>query len=481
MSSIINCYYDYEVQKLSGNFITDNINTTACTTDEMKSSDMIDKLGGSPFIFDTGSYPILDGFNESIILPEVSLNYTHHIFSNSTITLSAVIVTPGSDTHYSYTWYKKRILPNTENSNKLQAYLTNNLSDYLQIQIGELGNYRDYTTYEVIPNETSSSITINSKTDIFSYYCAVRNLNGIVNTNIVGVCILDGQGTLSDPFQIENIHQFYSMQWLSAQNNIGGPYDNEHVYFEQTKDLYFNTIVGSKSVISLPGVILHYNGKGFHLVHLTINSGDKINCGVFEELASDSEIINLGFDNVYVAIPLLSNSTELNLGLLCGKCSNITIDNVWIINESSAYIEAPSNQTGNYHIGGLVGYIPIEATNANISNCYTTSFMCECGDNTIIGSNINVYVGGLVGYGGNFKNCYFASSQIFVSASNVESKIVNPISNNANFINCYYDSTKYGTKYPVTPTTGLVAKTTSQMQNEDILTELGESYYLISN
>lgn len=479
MSSIINCYYDYEVQRLSGNLITENINTVACTTDEMKSLDMIDRLGGSPFLSEEDSYPILDGYDETIVLPEIKLSSDTHIFSNSAVTLSVVIVNPGSNTNYSYTWYRKRILSNTSNSDTLQPYLSDELSEYLPIQIAELGDYKDYTTYEVIPDATTSSITIDSKTDIFSYYCKVNNLNGSVNSNIVGVCILDGQGTANNPFQIENIHQFYSMQWLSAQNNLGGPYNNSVLFFEQTEDLYFNILVPEYKSIPIPGIVLHYNGKGYSLNNLDMITDTKIsNIGIFEELASGSEIINLGLNNIDINIT--STSTSMNAGILSGECSNIIIDNVYSEN-CNIISNLDSSANGSYNFGGIIGYIPSGAPDVTISNCYS-NFNIEFTNSLAITSSRSLNIGGLVGINGNFINCYYAGKLV---DGIFNSEDVNPISNNGDITNCYYDSDKYvfdsgNTVLPDSPvTTELQSRTTSQMQNEDILDELGKSYYLL--
>ena len=187
---------------------------------------------------------------------------------------------------------------------------------------------------------------------------------------------------------------------------------------------------------------------------------------------------NLGLNNVDINIT--STSTSMNAGILSGECSNIVIDNVYSEN-CNIISNLGSSTNGDYNFGGIIGYIPSGAPDVTISNCYS-NFNIEFTNSLAITSGRSLNIGGLVGINGNFINCYYVGKLV---DGIFNSEDVNPISNNGDITNCYYDSDKYifdsgNTVLPDSPvTTELQSRTTSQMQNEDILDELGKSYYLL--
>lgn len=139
---------------------------------------------------------------------------------------------------------------------------------------------------------------------------------------------------ISTPQQLDNI-----------RNNLSGEY-------ELTNDIDMSgfgnfTPIGTSSS-RFKG---KFNGNGFVIKNLTVNNGNNNYSGLFG-YCENATIQNLGLKNVNI------KSTANYSGGLIGYSVNTTISNCYV----DGYV------TGNYGVGGLVGWF-INAS--KITNCYT--------------------------------------------------------------------------------------------------------------
>ena len=247
-----------------------------------------------------------------------------------------------------------------------------------------------------------------------------------------------GDGSLENPFLVEDAQDFQAMDGMTSYYPAGLPY----LYFKQTKDISFNgmeiTPIGSTRVEtgSFQGVPLFcgsYDGGGHSLLGVTTHGlflaansffkNIKIHCevnggsGYGGALVDDADSCRFINCEVYGAIRPMNPINSGGVGGLVGAASDCSFDNCLV----DADVE------GEYVTGGLVGY----AYYSTFHKCASKGFVN--GDDNVGGfvgdssysdyvncysiATISVqseydYAGGFVGRtdGDTFKNCYAASS-----------------------------------------------------------------------
>jgi hypothetical protein len=170
-----------------------------------------------------------------------------------------------------------------------------------------------------------------------------------------------------------------------------------------------------------------FDGKGYKITNLVINRSSMDYVGLFGYAGSESEIKDVGLEDVDV------NGSSY-VGGLVGNNSG-TITNCYSTGSVSGF---------SYADGGLVG-----SNSGTITNCYSTG--------SVSGSS---YVGGLVGYdSGAIKNCYSTGS---VSGSSIVGGLVGYDFNSETTKDSYWDNETSGQS----SSAGGTGKTTAEMKQE---------------
>jgi hypothetical protein len=123
-----------------------------------------------------------------------------------------------------------------------------------------------------------------------------------------------------------------------------------------------------------------FDGNGHKISHLTINSGEYL--GLFGQLADGAEVRNLGVVNVDI-----DNSSGERIGGLVGLSWNGTVINCY----------STGTVTGNYYVGGLVGY-----NVGTVTCCYSTCVV----------DGLRWSIGGLVGYNGAYVQQSYSTGNV---------------------------------------------------------------------
>ncbi len=175
-----------------------------------------------------------------------------------------------------------------------------------------------------------------------------------------------GTGTADNPYQVSNIDE------LNAVNI------NPLSYYILVKDIDLAAITYTNAVIS--NFAGSFDGNGFSIKNLTIDSGLTNSIGLFGNLNYDATISNLALES-------------------CNICGSYAVGGLLGSNDGGKILNCyvSGQVTGNYFVGGLVGYDYSGA----IENCYALG-----------GVNGDWYVGGVAGSSSSsvIKNCYAGAS-----------------------------------------------------------------------
>ncbi len=197
-----------------------------------------------------------------------------------------------------------------------------------------------------------------------------------------------GSGTEEDPYIITDA------------NDLGTIWYRPWACYKLANDINLAGIKWSCAVVpDFNGV---FDGNGFSVRNLDINSVAYQYVGLFGWIENSSIVKNLGIENCTVnsSLNYVGGLAGINYGSI-GNCYST------------------GNVSGSSSVGGLAGY-----SNGSISNCYSTGAVSGSSDS----------VGGLVGgnSGSNISNCY--STGVVSGASSVGGLVGN---NNGLISNCY--------------------------------------------
>lgn len=284
-----------------------------------------------------------------------------------------------------------------------------------------------------------------------------HGLRGVVAAqNEIGTVTLEGDGTSTNPYKIENYSQLLEFAALvnggqtsicavlTADITAGNELFDSDGNLKQTlpEENQWTPIVYSS------GYSKRYTGtfdrQGYTISGLYTNDNNKSNVGLFGYLGESGIIRNVGIvasyfngkdnvggvcgynegtiENCYNKVTTVSGTgKEANIGGVCGSNNNgSTIENCY----------NTGNVSGTANIGGVCGY---NNFNCTIKNCYnignvsgteTSSYIGGvCGNNNnstinncynagnVSGTENNNYVGEVCGYNGDkntkIENCYF--------------------------------------------------------------------------
>jgi hypothetical protein len=261
--------------------------------------------------------------------------------------------------------------------------------------------------------------------------------NGYNNTVSFNIYVADfsGNGIESDPFHITSLTDLYA---LSQNSDYWGYSFIQTADIDASETCTWNDGSGfspiGNSSTKFTGT---YNGQGYAIDSLTINKSNQIYVGLF------------GFTNGATISNVEINNGKLTgnycVGGLVGYNYSSAITKCYvtgIVTGSDNYIgglvgynysSAISNSfftgivSGVYNIGGLVGRNNLSST---ISNCYSTGIVTGNGN----------YAGGLVGSSyssSTISNCY---TTVSVSGDSYIGDLLGYNSSNSSVENCYYNS-----------------------------------------
>jgi len=243
-----------------------------------------------------------------------------------------------------------------------------------------------------------------------------------------------GVGTSTDPYQVETLNNLY---WIS-QNDTS--WDK---YFEQTADIDAATTSGwdggagflpiGNSITAFTG---SYNGQGGTVAGLTINRPTTTFVGLFG-FAVGGEVKNIG-------VTTASITGNYFVGGIVGYVLNST---------DIANCFSSGSVTGNYFVGGLTGFLD------------DGSLLDNCGSTASVSGNR--YVGGLSGRNlASVSDCYAAGS---VSGTSYTGGLAGDGAGTAT--NSFYDTQTTGQ----TTSAGGTGKTTAEMKDIATYTSLATS------
>ena len=244
---------------------------------------------------------------------------------------------------------------------------------------------------------TSSSIGFDNNS---IHYSNGKN-SGIVISNVssgnndtitfnVEVPSIDGSGTSSDPYIIDDVSDF---DLVRGQSNA---------YFKMTKDI---DMTGINNFVSLGEFKGNFDGQGYKIKNLTIKEDSDINtAAIFESIYDKATVKNLVIENINSVNT--SGSAAALAGSIYGTVENVKVESGNIDgsagNSSSMFKSAglaaytlesakisnsysKANVVGTGSVGGFIGI----NSNATIENCYSTGL--------VNGKNSNDSVGGFIG------------------------------------------------------------------------------------
>ncbi len=189
--------------------------------------------------------------------------------------------------------------------------------------------------------------------------------------------ILDGAGTMLEPYRIYTASDFLAMGRYTCD------YDKS---YQLMNDIDLNPtgadILPHAPIAAIESFTGHFDGNGYIIRNLTINSSGSY-LGLFGKTASSARIQNVILENVN------SHGGEESdyVGGLVG-------DNMGVIENC----RCTADVSGNTQLGGLVG----RNNEGHINYC------CSYGNITGVNQATYTYIGGLVGYNafGAINNCY---------------------------------------------------------------------------
>ncbi|MCD4830403.1 MAG: hypothetical protein K8R02_01185 [Anaerohalosphaeraceae bacterium] len=250
----------------------------------------------------------------------------------------------------------------------------------------------------------------------------------------INVYAISGSGTESDPYLIQSLSDFND---FVADANYWDDYTRLETDVNLAGITYTNAPVSPDASSQFSG---NFDGNGYGIVNLTINTGHLLNH-------------YLGLFGYIDSVGVVKNLTVADCNII-GRCDSDFIGALAGFNYGT--IEeccATGSLSGDDRIGGLVG----NNNNGNINNCYAQI--------SIIGDDSKI--GGLVGYSynGNISYCYSTGA---VSGSADVGGLIG--SGNSDTITaCFWDVQTSGTF----TSAGGTGKTTSEMQEESTFTDAG--------
>ena len=158
-----------------------------------------------------------------------------------------------------------------------------------------------------------------------------------INPNIA-TATLNGEGTSENPYKLNNVSSFETLQRLIERG-----YDFAGYYFDVVQDIDFNgqTFMLGTEDVHFAGMI---DGNGYTLKNLTINDNDLDNVGLFSYLGNRGKIHDLNIENFKV-------TGHDNVGSLVGVNEGTLQD----INVYSTTTTTNVGVNGNSNVGGLAG------------------------------------------------------------------------------------------------------------------------------
>lgn len=220
--------------------------------------------------------------------------------------------------------------------------------------------------------------------------------------------------------------------YVSTPEQLNNIRNDLYAHYQLTNDIDMSNWGNFEPIDMFYG---QFNGNGYKINNLTINS-DSSFVGLFTRVLNEGTVKNLGLQNVNI------ESSGFDVGGICGYLTG-TIQNCFV-----------TGQIKGNRAGGLVGRTG--GTNSIIENCFT--------DCQVQGEN---YIGGFVGSATSTK-FYKNYSISTVSGSNSVGGFYGSSNTNASlrpsYVSNYFDYDRAGTTNYTT--TGVFAKSTSQMQQQ---------------
>ena len=208
-----------------------------------------------------------------------------------------------------------------------------------------------------------------------------------------------GNGTQANPYKISNGAELVGFKTLSS--NVTTPY-----YYELTNNIMLNDVSTFYDIVNetkdsslkqwgrgVENFAGHLNGNGYVICGAYF--GDKSNGGLFESLAANSSITNLGLTFSY-AYGL--EDEYANFGALVNTYNSSGNSN-YGSNIINCYNTGAIELTKQTYIGGLVGANSTDNEGITISNCYS---------NGTFTNKDGSYLGGIVGKASyiDINNCF---------------------------------------------------------------------------
>jgi hypothetical protein len=212
-----------------------------------------------------------------------------------------------------------------------------------------------------------------------------------IPSGITYVKYCGGSGTVDDPYRIAMAEDLML---------LGESPEDYNKHFNLTADIDLHPNLPGRKVFDEAVIAPHagtantggwpfnenpfkgiFDGNGHKISHLTINSGEYL--GLFGQLAAGAEVKNLGMVNVDI-----DNSSGERIGGLVGLSWNGTVTNCY----------STGTVTGNYYVGGLVGY-----NVGTVTCCYSTCVV----------DGLRWSIGGLVGYNGADTQQSYSTGAVF--------------------------------------------------------------------
>lgn len=215
--------------------------------------------------------------------------------------------------------------------------------------------------------------------------------------------------------------------YISTPEQLNNIRNDVYAHYQLTNDIDMSNWGNFEPIDTFYG---QFNGNGYKINNLTINSDSNF-VGLFTRVLDEGTVKNLGLQNVNI------ESSGYDVGGICGLLRG-TIQNCFV-----------TGQIKGNRAGGLVGRT--SGTNSIIENCFT--------DCQVQGGN---YIGGFVSSATSTK--FYKNYSISTVSGNISVGGFYGAFNNASFVSNYFDYDRAGTTDYTT--TGVFAKSTSQMQQQ---------------
>lgn len=225
--------------------------------------------------------------------------------------------------------------------------------------------------------------------DVGRRISVIVSYNGKSNTSSSTEMITKGDGTKDNPYLVATAEQLNTY----VRNNPS-------LHYKQIEDISLS----GYNWQPLPAFSGVYDGNNFTISNLTINLPGKDRVGLFSELSSGGQLMNIGLEN--------ANVTGKNKTGILVRYAKSPINDCYV----------KGNVSGHGNVGGLVGHL----IGSTIKNCNATvtvtgsetvgGLVGQVDEGTIEGCSASGevkdsgsgYVGGLIGnsFASNIKNCW---------------------------------------------------------------------------